>query len=153
FDQLSTLAKAAAKEAGLGRTCTNPFQSIVVRMVETLYACEEALRIAEAYEEPDAPSVPLDVRAAVGHGCTEAPRGICYHRYELDKKGRIKDAVITPPTAQNQKQIEVDLLGVVERNLDLKDEDLKWRCEQTIRNYDPCISCATHFLKLTVSRD
>ncbi|MBF0251604.1 MAG: Ni/Fe hydrogenase subunit alpha [Alphaproteobacteria bacterium] len=153
FDQLSTLAKATAKEAGLGRTCTNPFQSIVVRMVETLYACEEALRIAEAYEEPDAPSVPLDVRAAVGHGCTEAPRGICYHRYELDKKGRIKDAVITPPTAQNQKQIEVDLLGVVERNLDLKDEDLKWRCEQTIRNYDPCISCATHFLKLTVSRD
>jgi coenzyme F420-reducing hydrogenase alpha subunit len=85
--------------------------------------------------------------------CTEAPRGICYHRYQLDDGGRILDACIIPPTSQNQRQIEADLKSVVERNLTLSDEELTWRCEQTIRNYDPCISCATHFLNLTIQRD
>jgi coenzyme F420-reducing hydrogenase alpha subunit len=153
FDQLSKMAKATAKDAGLGKICINPFQSIIVRMVETLYAFEESLRIALAYEEPDASCLVVTPRAGTGHGCTEAPRGICYHRYSLDKNGLITKATIMPPTAQNQKQIEIDLHGVVERHMDLTDEKLKWRCEQTIRNYDPCISCATHFLKLNVTRD
>jgi coenzyme F420-reducing hydrogenase alpha subunit len=153
FDQLSKMAQSTAKDAGLKKVVTNPFQSIVVRMVETIYAFEEALRIAEAYEEPDASCVALVPRAGTGHGCTEAPRGICYHRYTLDPQGLIVSANIVPPTAQNQKQIEADLHGVVSRNLKLDDEALKWRCEQTIRNYDPCISCATHFLKLSVTRD
>ena len=65
---------------------------------------------------------------------------------------RILTARIVPPTSQNQKIMEKDLRGVVERNLDLPDDKLKWRCEQAIRNYDPCISCATHSLKLTVER-
>jgi len=153
FAQLSKLAKATAKDAGLAATCINPFQSIVVRMIETLYACEEALRIAQSYEEPDASCVKVKPRAGTGHGCTEAPRGICYHRYKIDADGLIENATIVPPTAQNQKQIEIDLRGVVERNMQLADEKLKWRCEQTIRNYDPCISCATHFLKLNINRD
>ena len=152
FSQLSDLAKETAKDVGLGNVCGNPFQSIVVRMVEVVYACEEALRLAEAYEEPDASCVEVAPGPGEGHGCTEAPRGICHHRYRLDDEGRIVHATIVPPTSQNQKQIERDLLGVVEANLQLADEDLQWRCEQTIRNYDPCISCATHFLKLTVDR-
>ena len=152
FSQLSDLAKETAKDVGLGNVCGNPFQSIVVRMVEVVYACEEALRLAEAYEEPDASCVEVAPGPGEGHGCTEAPRGICHHRYRLDDEGRIVHATIVPPTSQNQKQIERDLLGVVEANLRLADEDLQWRCEQTIRNYDPCISCATHFLKLTVDR-
>jgi coenzyme F420-reducing hydrogenase alpha subunit len=152
FDQLSDLAKQAAREAGLGPTCNNPFQSIVVRAVEVLYACEEALRLAEAYEEPDNSCLAITPRAGEGHGCTEAPRGICYHRYRLDQEGRILNARIIPPTSQNQKQIERDLWGVLEKNLNLPEDKLRWRCEQTIRNYDPCISCATHFLKLTVER-
>ncbi|MCB2101726.1 MAG: Ni/Fe hydrogenase subunit alpha [Rhodobacterales bacterium] len=152
FKQLSRLAKATAKECGLGPKVTNPFKSILVRMIETLYACEESLRLVKDYEEPDASCLVAKDRAGVGHGCTEAPRGICYHRYALDGEGRITKATIIPPTAQNQKQIEADLLGVVKKNLDLSDEDLKWRCEQTIRNYDPCISCATHFLDLRVER-
>ena len=152
FAQLSDLAKETAKDVGLGKVCGNPFQSIVVRMVEVVYACEEALRLAEAYEEPDASCVEVAPGPGEGHGCTEAPRGICHHRYRLDDEGRIVHATIVPPTSQNQKQIERDLLGVVEANLELGDDDLQWRCEQTIRNYDPCISCATHFLKLTVDR-
>ncbi len=153
YNQLSKLAKQTAKEVGLGPVVNNPYKSILVRMVETIYACEEALRLIENYEEPDVAYVEAKVKAGEGSGCTEAPRGICVHKYVLDSKGMIQKATITPPTAQNQPQIERDLLGVVESNLHLSDEDLKWRCEQTIRNYDPCISCATHFLNLTMVRE
>ncbi len=152
FHQLSDLAKETARAAGLGPLCTNPFQSIIVRMVEVVHACQEALRLAEAYEEPDASCVEVVAGSGEGHGCTEAPRGICYHAYRLDDEGQILDATIVPPTSQNQRQIENDLLGVVRANIDLSDGDLQWRCEQTIRNYDPCISCSTHFLNLTVDR-
>jgi sulfhydrogenase subunit alpha len=148
-DHLHPSARQAANEAGLGGTCRNPYRSIVVRAVETLHACEEALAIVAGYEEPDCPAVEVQPRAGVGHGCTEAPRGVLYHRYELAADGTILDAVIVPPTAQNQPTIEHDLWHVVERNLHLDHDSLTRRCEQTIRNYDPCISCATHFLDLT----
>ena len=153
FERLSPLAQQAAQKAGLGPLCDNPFHSILVRMVEVLYACEEALRLAEQYQEPDSACVDYTIKAGVGYGCTEAPRGICHHSYEIDTEGLIKTANIVPPTSQNQKQIERDLYGMVEKNLDLPDDQLTWRCEQTIRNYDPCISCATHFLNLTIERD
>jgi sulfhydrogenase subunit alpha len=150
--ELSPLAREAASDAGLGAVVRNPFQSIVVRSVELVQACEEALAIIGAYEEPDAPAVEVVPRRAVGHGATEAPRGMLYHRYEIDDDGSILDARIVPPTSQNQLVIEEDLRAVVERSLDLDDEALALRCEQAIRNHDPCISCATHFLKLTVDR-
>ena len=150
--QLSPLALEAAAAAGLGDTCRNPFRSIVVRAVETVYAIDEALRIIDSYERPDPAAVAVTPRAAVGHGVSEAPRGLLYHRYELAADGTIKTATIMPPTAQNQPAIEDDLRRVVDANLDLDDERLTALCEQTIRNYDPCISCSTHFLDLTVDR-
>jgi coenzyme F420-reducing hydrogenase alpha subunit len=152
FEKLTPDAQAAARRVGLGEVCRNPFQSIIVRAVETVYAVDEALRIIDQYQRPPAPAVPYQVKAGVGHGATEAPRGTLYHRYEVGEDGRIVDAHIMPPTAQNQPSIEVDLLSVVEANLDLSDDDLQWKLEQSIRNYDPCISCATHFLKLEVDR-
>jgi len=157
FGQLSPLAQAMAGEAGLGPVCHNPFRSLLVRAVEVLYACEEALHLAEAYErfDPDfieAEPRPGKPRPSRGHGATEAPRGLLYHRYDLDDEGRITNAVIMPPTSQNQLQIEQDLREVVQRGLDLDDAALTARCEQAIRNYDPCISCSTHFLRLEVDR-
>ena len=137
----------------MGKTCNNPFKSIIVRSVETVWACEEALRIIKEYEKPDKPYVEANPRAAVGCGCSEAPRGICYHRYRLDDKGIILDAKIVPPTSQNQKTIEGDLAEFVPKHLKLSDEKLTWQCEQAVRNYDPCISCATHFLKLHIERE
>lgn len=131
---------------------TNPYKSILVRMVEVQYAFEEAARLARAYVPPAPAFIEIPPQAGVGHACTEAPRGICYHRYEIDDQRRIVTAQIVPPTSQNQPQIEADLARVVAANLDMDDAALQWRCEQTIRNYDPCISCATHFLKLTVER-
>ncbi|MFZ2099561.1 MAG: nickel-dependent hydrogenase large subunit [Oricola sp.] len=152
FAQLTDGAKETAAMCGLGEVVRNQYKSILVRMIEVQYALEEAARIVRAYEEPSPSFVPAPPRAGTGHGCTEAPRGICYHTYELDDEGLVIHAQIVPPTSQNQPQIEADLTRVVAANMDMADADLQWRCEQTIRNYDPCISCATHFLKLTVER-
>jgi sulfhydrogenase subunit alpha len=152
FDRLPEPVQEAAREAGLGQVCRNPFRSIVVRALEILFACEEALRVIDQYEQPEAPAMDLAIRAGTGYACTEAPRGTLYHRYHIDGHGTILDAKIVPPTSQNQKIIEEDLREFVTRYLDLPDEKLQWQCEQVIRNYDPCISCATHFLKLTVDR-
>lgn len=153
FDRLSPLAQQSAQEAGLGPTCRNPFQSIVVRAVEMVYACDEALRIIDEYEPPEAPAVNVTPRAATGYGCTEAPRGILYHRYRIGEDGLILDARIVPPTSQNQKIIEQDVTKLVVQYLALPEEELRWKCEQAIRNYDPCISCATHFLRLEIDRE
>ena len=75
-----------------------------------------------------------------------------YHRYRLAEDGTIEDAWIVPPTSQNQPSIEDDLKTFIGDWLELDDEALRWRCEQTVRNYDPCISCATHFLRLEIDR-
>jgi sulfhydrogenase subunit alpha len=153
FDKLPRSVQKAAKDAGLGPVCKNPFKSIIVRSIETLYACEEALRIISEYEMPERPYVEVQPRAGVGCGCTEAPRGILYHRYRIDDTGTILDAKIVPPTSQNQKTIESDLWHFVPKNINLSKEQLTWKCEQAIRNYDPCISCATHFLKVEIERE
>ncbi len=124
-----------------------------MRSVEIVFACYEALRIIENYRMPDKPYIEIQPCEGVGHGCTEAPRGMLYHRYKIDNDGVIQDARIIPPTSQNQKAVEADLRDFVQKNLHLSDEKLTWHCEQVIRNYDPCISCSCHFLKLKIERD
>ncbi|MEV4347534.1 Ni/Fe hydrogenase subunit alpha [Actinoplanes sp. NPDC049596] len=149
---LSPLARQSAETAGLGAECRNPYRSIVVRAVETVYAVEEAIRLIDDYEPPPAAAVPVPPRAAAGRGATEAPRGTLFHRYELDATGLVTSARIVPPTSQNQGAVEADLARFVAGRLDLPDDRLTAECEQAIRNYDPCISCATHFLDLRVDR-
>jgi coenzyme F420-reducing hydrogenase alpha subunit len=148
--QLSPTARQVAAEAGLGSECRNPFRSIVVRAVEVVYALDEALRLIAEYEPPELPCLDVPPRAGIGHGVTEAPRGLLYHRYELDTDGLVRSATIVPPTSQNQDAIEDDLRQLVSENLHLDDDQLTALCEQAIRNYDPCISCSTHFLRLIV---
>jgi sulfhydrogenase subunit alpha len=151
-DQLGPLAQEVARDAGLGVQCRNPFQSIVVRGVELVHATDEALRIIDTWDGASAASVDVPPRAGIGHGATEAPRGLLYHRYELAEDGTILDATIVPPTSQNQPSIEADLRAFVQDRLDLPRDELVRQCEQAIRNYDPCISCATHFLDLTMEQ-
>ena len=149
---LSPLARQAAGAAGLDVDCRNPFRSIVVRAVELVYAVEEALRLIDGYRPPQVAAVAVPPRAGVGYGATEAPRGTLFHRYALAADGTITSARIVPPTAQNQASIEHDLRALVGQRLHLDDHRLTHECEQAIRNYDPCISCATHFLTLSVER-
>ncbi len=151
--KLPASVRALAAEVGFSpEHCRNPFKSIIVRSLETLFACEEALRIIGDYRSEGPPSVPYRVRAGIGHGCSEAPRGSLYHRYEVDGEGLIMEARIIPPTSQNLKMIESDLLGVAQHFIGADPGELQLRCEQTVRNFDPCISCATHFLKLEIDR-
>ena len=150
--RLSPLARQAATRAGLGTDCRNPFRSVLVRAVEIVYALDEALRIIAAYTPPTRPAVDVPARPGVGHGATDAPRGVLFHRYELAADGTITSARIVPPTSQNQAAIEDDLRRYVRAHIDLDDHARAHACERAIRNYDPCISCATHFLDLTVER-
>jgi coenzyme F420-reducing hydrogenase alpha subunit len=152
FEQLTPRARKVAADIGLEPPVMNPFKSLLVRLVEVVHACEVALEIIERYQPPAEPSVKLAPKNATGVGCTEAPRGICWHRYTIDDAGIIKDARIVPPTSQNQGSMEEDMGRFIEENLDLDDDDLQWKCEQGIRNYDPCISCSCHFLDLTIDR-
>jgi coenzyme F420-reducing hydrogenase alpha subunit len=152
-DRLLPAARAAAAEVGLTAPCRNPFTSIVVRSVELVHACEEALLLVGAYEKPAAPSAAVTPRAGRAGAWTEAPRGLLFHRYSIDARGLVLDAKIVPPSAQNQRVMERDLGRFAAAHLDLPADQLTLRCEQAIRNYDPCISCATHFLKLEVVRE
>ncbi len=151
-DHLAPTAAALARELGLSPQERNPFRSIVVRAIETVHACEVALAIADAYVPPVRASVPVEPRAAAGCGWSEAPRGLLWHRYEIDDEGRVAAARIVPPTSQNQPAIEHDLAHLIGHSLHLDDDELEAVCEQAVRNYDPCISCATHFLDMRVHR-
>ena len=153
-DRLPQPVAAALDATGMAFPSANPFHSIVARAVEILLAFHEVIRILENGQAPERSSVPFTVRGGVGHGCTEAPRGILWHRYELDESGQVRAATITPPTSQNQARIEQDLREALPRfGLDRTDAELCAFAEKVIRNYDPCISCATHFLRLAVERE
>jgi coenzyme F420-reducing hydrogenase alpha subunit len=147
-DRLTPRAAAAAARAGLDPSCRNPFRMLLARGVETIYAFDEAIRIIESYVPPAEPAVALAMRAGTGQAITCAPRGILYHRYVLDDAGIIRDVQITPPTSQNQRGIEEDLLAMGPALAAMSHDDASRRAEHAIRNYDPCISCSTHFLTL-----
>jgi coenzyme F420-reducing hydrogenase alpha subunit len=153
FDCLSEVARDAARSAGLEASCRNPFKSVLVRLVEILQALDEAKRIIESYTPPEQPFVAVKPRAATGYGATEAPRGMLFHRYTIDDHGLIADARIVPPTSQNQKTMEEDLFAMATVLAELPLAEATWRAEQAVRNYDPCISCSTHFLDCRIERE
>jgi len=154
FDRLPQPVRETASATGIAWPSANVYHSIVARAVEIHYAVVEAIRLLQAYQRPSQPFVAAQPRAGVGYGCTEAPRGMLWHRYELDDQGRVLNARIVPPTSQNQARIEEDLrLSIEAFGTDRPEDELRRRAEVVIRNYDPCISCATHFLDLTVDRE
>ena len=148
FERLPDELKLLAGELGLEPPVTNNFRSLLVRGIEVLYAMDEAVRLLAGWVAPREAAVPLELRAGVGHGASEAPRGLLYHRYELDDDGSIAKAVIVPPTSQNQLAMEADLRALADDLRTLPEDEATRLAEQSIRNHDPCISCATHFLTL-----
>ncbi|MGM0594756.1 MAG: Ni/Fe hydrogenase subunit alpha [Pseudomonadota bacterium] len=153
YDQLPEATHEALAKTGVSFPSRNMFHSALARAAEIHFTLLEAIRLLEGYQPTDSPYAEVSPKAGVGYGCTEAPRGILWHRYELDDAGNVVQATITPPTSQNQARIEEDLKLSLERaGLDRSDDELRLHGEQVIRNYDPCISCATHFLRLQVDR-
>jgi coenzyme F420-reducing hydrogenase alpha subunit len=151
-DLLPAAVRDLAADVGVAPVERNPFRSIIVRSLEVVFAVAEAQRIIESYVEFDPPAVAVVPRAGEGAACTEAPRGLLYHRYRTAADGTIEHATIVPPTSQNQATIEADVRRVLEASLHLDPDLLRARCEHAIRNYDPCISCSTHFLRVEIDR-
>jgi coenzyme F420-reducing hydrogenase alpha subunit len=152
-DQLPQATQRLLAECGISFPSRNMFHSVVARAAELHFAISEAIAILEHYRPEQPHYEAIKAKAGVGYGCTEAPRGILWHCYELDSEGLVVNATITPPTSQNQARMEEDLKNSLGNfGLDHDDAALRLRGEQVIRNYDPCISCATHFLKLNVTR-
>lgn len=150
-DRLHPEARAALERIGLrGEIARNPNWSIAARAVELVHAVAEAIDILDGYVPPARPREPWTPRAGTARWATEAPRGLLYHRYELDDRGRIASAKIVPPTSQNQAAIEADLAAFAPSILGEAHDVATRRLEMLIRSYDPCISCATHFLELNV---
>jgi coenzyme F420-reducing hydrogenase alpha subunit len=151
-DRLSPAARQLSGELGIDWPCFNPYRSILARGLEMVHAYEEALDIITDYRAFQPGRLDYQPKASEGMAATEAPRGMIYHRYQVDDQGHIALAKIVPPTSQNQRQIECDLQALIGPMLDQDDESIARRCEQYIRNYDPCISCSTHFLRLSIER-
>ena len=150
--QLSPSARQLLSDVGIRWPCFNPYQSIVARAIEVVHAYEEALKLIQQYEPFSPARCEYQPRASKGVAATEAPRGLIYHRYQVDENGNITFAKIVPPTSQNQRQIESDLRVFLPSVLDRDDTEVAMECEKLIRCYDPCISCATHFLNLKIER-
>lgn len=149
-NHLSPMAQSAANECGIKWPCRNPYAGIVARAVELIHACDEAVHIIRSYSEPHVTHIDFSPRSAEGCAATEAPRGLLYHRYRINDQGLVQFAKIVPPTAQNYRRMEDDLRLLIPAILDRTDAEMIAACERLIRNYDPCISCSTHFLKLEV---
>ena len=153
WDRLPAEVREYARQQGIEFPGRDMFRSIIARAVEMHYALVEAIRILETYEPGVPPAAPVSPRSARGYGCTEAPRGLLWHRYDFDADGLVRAADIVPPTSQNQARIEQDLaLSLTGHGLECDDDELRRYSETIVRNYDPCISCATHFLRLRVTR-
>jgi len=150
-DKLPQAVTSIMDASGICFPSRNMFHSIVARAVEIHYVILEAIQLLENYALPENPHTDVTPKAGVGFGCSEAPRGLLWHRYELDNMGQVKTARIVPPTSQNQARIEQDLrLSLEHLGLDKDEDTLRLHAEKVIRNYDPCISCATHFLQMKV---
>ncbi len=153
FDHLPEATQKLARETGAALPTRNLFHSLHARALEIHCALVVALDLLAHYVPSDTPYRDAAPRAGVGHGATEAPRGLLWHRYELDDAGRVTSARIVPPTSQNQARMEADLRASLTRfGLDQPEASLRQHAETVIRNYDPCISCATHFLDLRITR-
>jgi sulfhydrogenase subunit alpha len=152
-EQLLPEAKKTLQEAGIKLPITNPYKSLIARAVELVQAFEEAVQLVGDYDPTGSAHVDLKLKAGEGAGSSEAPRGLLYHRYKVDDNGLIKFAKITPPTAQNLPRIEEDLRLLVPKLVEMSQEEATLTAEELVRSYDPCISCATHFLKIKIENN
>lgn len=153
YEQLRPVAKKAAEEIGVQLPLKNPYKSLIARAVELVEVCDVAVELIEAYDPKGEPFAEVQLKDSEGYGVSEAPRGTLYHHYKVGADGLIQFAKITPPTAQNYARMEADLWKLAPEVISLPLKEASLACEHLIRSYDPCISCSTHFLKLTIEND
>jgi sulfhydrogenase subunit alpha len=153
YKKLRQIAKETARGIGLKLPLRNPYKGLIARAIELVHTCDLAIELANDYQ-PEGPShVEFTIQPGEGCGVSEAPRGLLYHRYIVDEQGMIRFARITPPTAQNFSQMEADLWALAPSVITQPQEEASLSFEHLLRSYDPCISCATHFLKLHIDSE
>jgi len=130
----------------------NIFHNNLAQALEILHCLDDSIDILKKLEIKDEKPVPYTMKAGTGTGVIEAPRGTLYHRYSFDDTGKIIKGDIIVPTGQNQICIEKSLWDFAQKNLDLPEEKLSHEMEKLVRAYDPCMSCASHFLKLKIEQ-
>jgi coenzyme F420-reducing hydrogenase alpha subunit len=150
FEQLGDTAKTVAADVGVEPPLHNPYKGLIARAIETVEAYDRAIRLINVYQPAEPSTIPFEMQAGEGVAATEAPRGMLYHRYRINEFGFVENARIVPPTAQNLARMEADLWQLAPSVHDLPQEEATLTCEHLLRAYDPCISCATHFLTLTI---
>jgi len=150
-NQLGAQAKKVMEEIGIQFPLCNPYKSLIARAIELVEACELAIELIRDYQPEGSSKIELELKAGSGCAATEAPRGLLYHSYEIDAGGFIQKAKIVPPTAQNLPRIEADLRLMAPKVITMPLDQATLTCEHLVRAYDPCISCATHFLKLEIT--
>lgn len=150
-EQLMPRAKNSLQEFGIRLPVKNPYKSLIARSIELVHFYEEAIQLIKEYKPSGPAHLELKLKAGEGSGATEAPRGLLYHRYKIDARGMVQFAKITPPTAQNLPRIEADLFKLTPKIVSLPEAEATLIAEHLVRSYDPCISCATHFLKLKIA--
>ncbi|MCK4995080.1 MAG: Ni/Fe hydrogenase subunit alpha [Candidatus Omnitrophica bacterium] len=159
FDKLHPKAKAVANAIGLKPITTNSFLNTAAQLVECVHSLEDSIRIIEELKVKGVDrsqeivvglneNGAIKVKAGTGVGAVEVPRGILFHEYEVDKKGKIVNANCIIPTGQNCNNIEKDMQKLVPEVLDKKQEEITLLMEMLVRAYDPCISCSAHFLNV-----
>lgn len=151
-EQLLPEAQKALEKAKVVLPLKNPYKSLIARAIELVHFYEEAIAHVKAYSPTGSPHASFNIKAGEGCGISEAPRGLLYHRYKLDEQGLVRFAKIVPPTAQNLPRIEADLLLMAPQLVQMEQEPATLAAEHLVRSYDPCISCATHFLELKIDR-
>lgn len=150
YEQLRPEAKEVAAALGLQPICYNPFMNSIAQVVECVQATYDAIEYIDrlvdmGLQEED---LTVEVKAGRGVGAAEVPRGTLYHDYTVDDEGTIVDCNLIIPTGQNLNNIEHDMRALVPQILDKPQEEIALTLEMLVRAYDPCISCATHLLRV-----
>ena len=126
----------------------NIYHNDLAQAIEILNCVDQSIELLESNEFKDEHNEPVVVKEGTGVGLIEAPRGTLYYMLSIDKAGKVKDGSIIVPTAQNQISMEKSVVRVVEENIDKDRHQIEHEIEKLIRAYDPCMSCASHFLKI-----
>ncbi|MGI6643324.1 MAG: Ni/Fe hydrogenase subunit alpha [Bacillota bacterium] len=152
LDNLGDAARTAMCRGGVDFPNKNPFYSAMARAIELVQAIDDSMKLIDSIDFRGDEDRSHAVTRGQGYAITEAPRGTLYHAYRVDRDGVVEFADIVTPTAHNVMNMEEDLRRFVPTVIDLPQDELTLKCEMIIRNYDPCISCSAHFLKVRVKR-
>jgi len=138
---------------GFKAPLVNTYQSIIARMAEIYHSTLEIERMINEYKEPEKPYIEGKVKAGWGCGASEAPRGILYHSYRINSEGYVEKARIITPTTQNLAHIEQDILMQIQEIINKPIDEAQLMVEMIVRNYDPCISCSVHAIKVRIIKN